>query len=42
MNPGKEICRELKELRKQIAEENGILLEMEECKFKGKKKSRRK
>ena len=36
MNPGKEICRELKELRKQIAEENGIPLEMEECKFKGK------
>ena len=36
MNPGKEICRELKELRKQIAEENGIHLEMEECKFKGK------
>ena len=36
MNPGKEICRELKELRKQIAEENGIHLEIEECKFKGK------
>ena len=36
MNPGKEICKELKELRKQIAEENGIPLEMEECKFKGK------
>ena len=36
MNPGKEICKELKELRKQIAEENGIHLEMEECKFKGK------
>ena len=36
MNPGKEICRELKVLRKQIAEENGIPLEMEECKFKGK------
>ena len=36
MNPGKEICRELKELRKQIAEENGIPLEIEECKFKGK------
>lgn len=25
MNPGKEICKELKELRKQIAEENGTL-----------------
>ena len=36
MNPGKEICRELKVLRKQIAEENGIPLEIEECKFKGK------
>ena len=36
MNPGKEICKELKELRKQIAEENGIPLEIEECKFKGK------
>ena len=25
MNPGKEICRELKELREQIAKENGTL-----------------
>ncbi|MCR5191186.1 MAG: carboxypeptidase-like regulatory domain-containing protein [Bacteroidales bacterium] len=35
MNHGKEICRELKELRQRIAEENNIPLKMEECTFKG-------
>lgn len=35
MNHGKEICRELKELRQRIAEENSIPLKMEECTFKG-------
>ena len=35
MNHGKEICRELKELRQRIAEENSIPLKMEKCTFKG-------
>ena len=32
---GKEKCRMLKQLRKKIAEENGIEYEVENCKFKG-------
>ena len=32
---GKNICKQLKEVRKRIAEENDIPLEMEECTFKG-------
>ena len=35
MNRGKTICNQLKEVRKHIAEENGIPLEMEECTYKG-------
>ena len=35
MNHGKEICRELKELRQRIAEENCIPLKIEKCTFKG-------
>ena len=32
---GKNICNQLKEVRKRIAEENGIPLEIEECTYKG-------
>lgn len=32
---GKNICKQLKEIRKGIADENGIPLEVEECTFKG-------
>ena len=35
MTRGKNICKQLKEVRKRIAEENGIPLEMEECTYKG-------
>lgn len=35
MNHGKNICRQLKEVRRHIAEENDIPLEIEECTFKG-------
>lgn len=35
MNPGKNICNELKAIRKQIATENDIPLEIEECSYKG-------
>lgn len=33
--PGKSICKELKTVRRRIAEENGIELEMPECTYKG-------
>ena len=32
---GKNICKQLKEVRKRIAEENDIPLEIEECTYKG-------
>jgi len=35
MTRGKNICKQLKEVRKRIAEENDIPLEIEECTFKG-------
>ena len=35
MTHGKNICNQLKEVRKRIAEENDIPLEIEECTFKG-------
>ncbi len=35
MTRGKNICRQLKEVRKRIAEENGIPLKIEECTYKG-------
>lgn len=35
MNRGKDICKELKAVRRQIAEENGIVLEIPECTYKG-------
>lgn len=35
MNRGKDICKELKAVRKQIAEENGIALEIPECTYQG-------
>ena len=35
MTHGKNICNQLKEVRKRIAEENGIPLEIEECTYKG-------
>jgi hypothetical protein len=35
MTHGKKICKQLKEVRKRIAEENDIPLEMEECTYKG-------
>lgn len=35
MNRGKDICKELKAVRKQIAEENDIALEIPECTYKG-------
>ena len=35
MTHGKNICKQLKEVRKRIAEENDIPLEMEECTYKG-------
>jgi len=35
MNKGKDICRELKAVRKRIAEENGIDLEIPECTYHG-------
>ncbi len=35
MNKGKDICKELKAVRKQIAEENGIELEIPECTYDG-------
>jgi len=34
-NRGKDICKELKAVRKRIAEENGIALEIPECTYKG-------
>ena len=35
MTHGKNICNQLKEVRKRIAEENDIPLEIEECSYKG-------
>ncbi len=35
MNRGKDICKELKAVRRQIAEENGIALEIPECTYNG-------
>ena len=35
MTRGKNICKQLKEVRKRIAEENDIPLEIEECTYKG-------
>ena len=35
MNRGKNICKQLKNVRRCIAEENGIPLEIEECTYKG-------
>lgn len=35
MTRGKNICKQLKEVRKRIAEENGIPLEIKECSYKG-------
>lgn len=35
MNKGKNICNQLKAVRKSIAEENGIPLEIKECTYKG-------
>ena len=35
MSHGKNICKQLKEVRKRIAEENGIPLEIKECTYKG-------
>ena len=35
MSRGKNICNQLKEVRKRIAEENGIPLEVKECTYKG-------
>lgn len=35
MNPGKNKCEYLKEVRRRIAKENGIQLEQRECTFKG-------
>ena len=35
MNKGKDICNELKALRRRIADENQIPLETEECTYKG-------
>jgi len=35
MTHGKNICNQLKEVRKRIAEENDIPLETEECTYKG-------
>ncbi len=35
MTHGKNICNQLKEVRKRIAEENNIPLEIEECTYKG-------
>ncbi len=35
MNRGKDICKELKELRRKIAEENDIPLEIKECTYEG-------
>ena len=35
MNPGKNKCEYLKEVRRRIAKENGIQLEPRECTFKG-------
>ena len=35
MSRGKDICKTLKEIRRRIAEENGIELEIPECTFKG-------
>ena len=35
MTRGKNICNQLKEVRKRIAEENGIPLEIKECSYKG-------
>ena len=34
-NRGKDICKELKAVRKKIAEENGIALEIPECTYQG-------
>jgi TonB family protein len=35
MTRGKNICRQLKEVRRRIAEENGIPLEIKECTYQG-------
>ena len=35
MTRGKNICNQLKEVRKRIAEENDIPLEIKECSYKG-------
>lgn len=35
MNRGKDICKELKAVRRRIAEENGIELEIPECTYQG-------
>lgn len=35
MNQGKQICNELKEIRRSIAQENGIALDIPECTYDG-------
>lgn len=35
MNQGKQICNELKEIRRSIAQENGIALDIPECHYNG-------
>ena len=35
MNHGKDICRQLKQLRRDIADQNGIELEIPECTYEG-------
>ena len=35
MNQGKDICNQLKEIRRNIADENGIELDIPECTYKG-------
>ncbi|MBO7489793.1 MAG: carboxypeptidase regulatory-like domain-containing protein [Bacteroidales bacterium] len=35
MNHGKDICRQLKQLRRDIADQNGIKLEIPECTYEG-------
>lgn len=34
-NPGRDVCNELKSIRRNIAEENGIRLDISECNYKG-------
>ncbi|MBQ6097360.1 MAG: hypothetical protein IJK99_06390, partial [Bacteroidales bacterium] len=35
MDHGRNICRQLKQLRRDIADQNGIELHQEECTYKG-------